>query len=66
MPDFIRDADTRFWERRDAPRRTGDMAYRLLLDASEVPEDPGMKPILEDKAVTYWCRPGAHVGMIFP
>lgn len=48
----------------DAPRRTGDMAYRLLLDAHQVPSDPGMKPILEDKAVTYWYGPGAHVGMV--
>lgn len=47
----------------DVPRKTGDMAYRLLLDASEITSDPEMKEILEDKAVTYWYGPGAHVGM---
>jgi len=49
----------------DAPRHTGDMAYRLLLDADEVRSDPQMKSILEDKAVTYWYGPGAHVGMFY-
>ncbi|KEF54826.1 uncharacterized protein A1O9_09268 [Exophiala aquamarina CBS 119918] len=45
----------------DAPRHTGDMAYRLLLDANEIPSDAEMKPIVEEKAVTYWYGPGAHV-----
>lgn len=48
----------------DAPRHTGDMAYRLLLDADEIRSDPEMRPILEDKAVTYWYGPGAHVGTV--
>lgn len=49
--------------KQDTPRHTGDMAYRLLLDADEFRSDPEMKPILEEKAVTYWYGPGAHVGM---
>lgn len=48
------------------PRHTGDMAYRLLLDASEIQNDSEMKPILEDKAVNYWYGPGAHVGLAVP
>ena len=46
----------------EVPRHTGDMAYRLLLDADEVRSDPEMGPILDEKAVTYWYGPGAHVG----
>ncbi|KAK5062759.1 hypothetical protein LTR84_004834 [Exophiala bonariae] len=45
----------------DAPRKTGDMAYRLLLDANEIVNDSDLKSILEDKVVTYWYGPGAHV-----
>jgi salicylate hydroxylase len=48
--------------KQDYPRRTGDMAYRLLLDGDEVRADPELKPIVEDRAVTYWYGPGAHIG----
>ena len=48
--------------KQDYPRRTGDMAYRLLLDGDEIRSDPELRPILEDRAVTYWYGPGAHVG----
>ncbi|KAI1618192.1 hypothetical protein EDD37DRAFT_258216 [Exophiala viscosa] len=47
--------------KQDYPRRTGDMAYRLLLDGDEIRADPDLRPILEDRAVTYWYGPGAHV-----
>lgn len=48
--------------KQDHPRRTGDMAYRLLLDGDEIRCDLDLKPILDDRAVTYWYGPGAHVG----
>jgi len=47
--------------KQDYPRRTGDMAYRLLLDGDEVRADPELKPIVDDRAVTYWYGPGAHI-----
>lgn len=49
-------------DKKEVPRHTGDMAYRLLLDADEIRSDPEMRPILDEKAVTYWYGPGAHVG----
>ncbi|KIW20260.1 hypothetical protein PV08_00835 [Exophiala spinifera] len=47
--------------KQDRPRHTGDMAYRLLLDGDELRSDPDFKPFLEDRAVTYWYGPGAHI-----
>jgi salicylate hydroxylase len=49
---------------KDVPRRTGDMAYRLLLDGDEIRADPDLRGILDGKAVTYWYGPGAHVGKL--
>lgn len=48
--------------KKDHPRHTGDMAYRLLLDGDELRSDPDFKPFLDDRAVTYWYGPGAHIG----
>lgn len=48
--------------RREAPHRTGDMAYRILLDAKDVRKDPDLVRYLDEKAVNYWYGPGAHVG----
>ncbi|KIX00645.1 uncharacterized protein Z518_09710 [Rhinocladiella mackenziei CBS 650.93] len=45
----------------DKPKRTGDMAYRLLLDAKDIVSDEDLKSLVENKAVTYWYGPGAHV-----
>ncbi|KAK6383741.1 hypothetical protein LTS17_003033 [Exophiala oligosperma] len=47
--------------KQDHPRHTGDMAYRLLLDGDELRTDPDFKPFLDDRAVTYWYGPGAHI-----
>lgn len=48
--------------KKDPPKRTGDMAYRLLLDAKNIVCDEDLKPIVQNRAVTYWYGPGAHVG----
>ncbi|GAB1217482.1 hypothetical protein ATERTT37_006721 [Aspergillus terreus] len=46
---------------KEPPHRTGDMAYRILLDAAEIRKDPELRTIVDDKAVNYWYGPGAHV-----
>lgn len=48
--------------RREPPHRTGDMAYRILLDAEDVRKDPELVRYLDEKAVNYWYGPGAHAG----
>lgn len=48
--------------RKEPPHRTGDMAYRLLLDANEIRKDPELATYVDGKAVNYWYGPGAHVG----
>lgn len=48
--------------KREPPKRTGDMAYRILLDAKDIEHHPELHSLLQDDAVTYWYGPGAHVG----
>ncbi|KAL4916149.1 hypothetical protein BDW62DRAFT_218885 [Aspergillus aurantiobrunneus] len=47
--------------RREPPHRTGDMAYRILLDAKDVRRHPELVKYLDEEAVNYWYGPGAHV-----
>ncbi|KAL4798487.1 hypothetical protein BDV19DRAFT_396842 [Aspergillus venezuelensis] len=47
--------------REEKPHRTGDMAYRILLDAADVRKYPELECFLDEKAVYYWYGPGAHV-----
>jgi len=44
------------------PKRTGDLAYRLLLDTKKLMRDPDLAPFVTTKEVNYWIGPGAHVG----
>jgi salicylate hydroxylase len=44
------------------PKRTGDLAYRLLLDTKKLMRDPDLAPFVTAKEVNYWIGPGAHVG----
>lgn len=48
--------------RKQPPKRTGDLAYRLLLDTKKLLKDPELAPLVEAKEVNYWIGPGAHVG----
>ncbi|KUJ23552.1 FAD/NAD(P)-binding domain-containing protein [Mollisia scopiformis] len=48
-------------QRKQPPKRTGDLAYRLLLDAEKLKEDPELAPFVLNKEVNYWIGPGAHV-----
>ncbi|KAL4769800.1 hypothetical protein BDW60DRAFT_224647 [Aspergillus nidulans var. acristatus] len=48
--------------RPEPPHRTGDMAYRILLDAKDIrgTGDAELTKYLDEKAVNYWYGPGAH------
>jgi salicylate hydroxylase len=44
--------------------KTGDLAYRLLLDTKEMLKDPKLAPFVSNSEVNYyWIGPDAHVGM---
>lgn len=49
--------------KKDPPVRTGDLAYRLLLDTAEMMKDEELKSFVEDPQVNYWLGPDAHAGM---
>lgn len=51
--------------RKEPPVKTGDLAYRLLLNTKEMLKDPDLAPFVGDEEVNYWIGPDAHVGM-FP
>ncbi|KAK7425078.1 hypothetical protein QQZ08_008355 [Neonectria magnoliae] len=50
-----------FLGRSDPPELTGDLAYRLLLNTSEMLKDPDLKPFVENPQVNYWVGPEKHV-----
>jgi salicylate hydroxylase len=43
----------------DAPRPTGDLAYRVVLDLKQV-TDPELRAWISNPAVHFWIGPGAH------
>ncbi|RFU34187.1 hypothetical protein B7463_g2151, partial [Scytalidium lignicola] len=43
------------------PKPTGDLAYRLLLDASKVLADPELAEFILNPQVNTWLGPGAHI-----
>ncbi|KAF2109383.1 hypothetical protein BDV96DRAFT_651823 [Lophiotrema nucula] len=46
--------------RPDPPILTGDLAYRLLLNTSDMMKDPELKGFVEDPQVNYWMGPDIH------
>ncbi|CBX95790.1 hypothetical protein IAQ61_004623 [Plenodomus lingam] len=46
--------------RDDPPLLTGDLAYRLLLNTSDMLKDPDLRGFIEDPQVNYWIGPDAH------
>ena len=46
----------------EPPTPTGDLAYRLLLDASKVRANPQLAHFIANPEVNTWIGPGAHVG----
>ncbi len=49
-----------FLGRQDPPQATGDLAYRLLLNTSDMLHDPELRPFVDNPQVNYWVGPGAH------
>jgi len=50
--------------REEPPTPTGDLAYRLLLKASEMMKDPELRGFVTDPQVNYWLGPDMHAGKI--
>jgi salicylate hydroxylase len=48
--------------RPDPPILTGDLAYRLLLNTSDMMKDPELRSFVQDPQVNYWMGPDAHAG----
>ncbi|KAI0897200.1 FAD/NAD(P)-binding domain-containing protein [Annulohypoxylon nitens] len=44
----------------DPPQPTGDLAYRLLINARDMLDDPELRHFIEDPQVNYWIGPSAH------
>lgn len=44
----------------DPPTLTGDLAYRILLDAEEMRRDPELRQLVDEPQVNYWLGPDAH------
>jgi salicylate hydroxylase len=42
------------------PQDTGDVAYRVLIPADQIRNDPEMRPLLEDGWAMHWIGPEAH------
>lgn len=49
-----------FLGRSDPPELTGDLAYRLLLNTSEMLKDPELAPFVQNPQVNYWVGPDKH------
>ncbi|KIH88698.1 salicylate hydroxylase [Sporothrix brasiliensis 5110] len=45
----------------DAPRDTGDVAYRILIPAEKLLADPELAPLIQAPCTTSWCGPDAHL-----
>lgn len=51
-----------FLGRRDAPLPTGDLAYRIVLDESQIAAlDPRLQDMVRVPGVRFWIGPDAHV-----
>lgn len=45
----------------DAPIATGDAAYRALIPASKLLEDPDLAPLVQKPEVNIWLGPAGHI-----
>ncbi|KAL8883887.1 MAG: hypothetical protein Q9215_007942 [Flavoplaca cf. flavocitrina] len=45
------------------PHLTGDLAYRIVVKASDMKAHPGLRDLAEKPAINYWLGPSAHVEM---
>ncbi|KAI0889501.1 FAD/NAD(P)-binding domain-containing protein [Annulohypoxylon maeteangense] len=44
----------------DPPQPTGDLAYRLIINAEDMLADPELRHFIQDPQVNYWIGPDAH------
>ncbi|KAH9889599.1 FAD/NAD(P)-binding domain-containing protein [Xylariomycetidae sp. FL2044] len=44
----------------DPPIPTGDLAYRVLINAKDMLADPDLRVFIEDPQVNYWLGPSSH------
>ncbi|PYI16109.1 FAD dependent oxidoreductase [Aspergillus violaceofuscus CBS 115571] len=47
-------------QRHDPPVKTGDLAYRLLLDTEKMLQDEELRDFVVNPQVNYWLGPGKH------
>ena len=45
----------------DPPRLTGDLAYRVIIKASDMKQHPDLKVLVEKPTINYWMGPNSHV-----
>lgn len=45
----------------DPPHLTGDLAYRILINAEDMRQHPDLRELAEKPAINYWLGPNAHV-----
>jgi salicylate hydroxylase len=46
--------------RKDPPRLTGDLAYRIIVKASDMRQHPNLLSLIETPAINYWLGPDSH------
>jgi salicylate hydroxylase len=46
--------------RKDPPKLTGDLAYRIIVSASEMRKHPNLISLIETPAINYWMGPDSH------
>lgn len=46
--------------KKDPPRLTGDLAYRIVVPASEMRKDDRLKDLVNSPAITIWMGPDSH------
>ena len=44
----------------DPPHLTGDLAYRIIVKASDMKQHPALKELTEKPAINYWLGPNSH------
>lgn len=45
----------------DSAIQNGDVAYRSVIQTSQMMKDPELKQLVEETAVTFWLGPGRHI-----
>lgn len=46
--------------RKDPPRLTGDLAYRIIIPAAEIRKHESLKDLVDSPAINYWMGPDSH------